>query len=436
MLMLYTNGMRILLTEGAGLTSRQVATQLDGMGHHVAVAVSSPLCLARFTRHVHALVPVPAFGPRPMDWFDHLLAVAKQQEIDVVFPTQEQVAVLSHQLSRLTDAGLATAVPPFPSLLQVQDKVSARSTLERLGISQPRSVVAHDVSGLASWATFPAYVKAPVGTGSTGVVRVVDTAGLVAAFSRFEAEGAVDDGGVLVQEAVTGTFVMAQCVFDAGTLVAFHAVERTEEGANGSASAKSSVAMPRLRRDMAHLGEALRWHGGLSVDAIVTERRPFVVDVDARLVEPANALAAGTDLVATFLAVATGTSVAPAPPSLVGVRTHQFLMAVLGTAQRSGRRRAVLAEVAGGDAARRLCGVGGRTPPHAPGLADGDPDDQRDRADADQAWPVAPFHRRCRLPVRPGARRMARTPATGSLGRAQSSISLKPWWEAWKPSPP
>ncbi len=175
---------------------------------------------------------------------------------------------------------------------------------------------------------------------------MVDTAGLVAAFSRFEAEGAVDDGGVLVQEAVTGTFVMAQCVFDAGTLVAFHAVERTEEGANGSASAKSSVAMPRLRRDMAHLGEALRWHGGLSVDAIVTERRPFVVDVNARLVEPANALAAGTDLVATFLAVATGTSVAPAPPSLVGVRTHQFLMAVLGTAQRSGRRRAVLAEVA------------------------------------------------------------------------------------------
>ena len=338
--------MRILLTEGAGLTSRQVATQLDGMGHHVAVAVSNPMCLARFTRHVHALLPVPVFGPRPMVWFDHLLAVAKEEEIDLVFPTQEQVAVLSHQLPRLTEAGFATAVPPFASLLQVQDKVSARSTLGRLGISQPRSVVIHDVSALASWTTFPAYVKAPVGTGSTGVARVVDAAGLVAAFSRFEADGAVEDGGVLVQEALAGPFVMAQCVFDAGTLVAFHAVERTEEGANGSASAKSSVAMPRLRWDLAHLGRALRWHGGLSVDAIVMEGRPFVVDVNARLVEPANALAAGTDLVATFLAVATGTYVAPTPPSLGGVRTHQLLMAVLGTAQRSGRRRYVLAEVA------------------------------------------------------------------------------------------
>ncbi len=338
--------MRILLTEGAGLTSRQVSTQLDGLGHHVVVAVSDPLCLARFTRHVRALSPVPEFGRRPLVWFDHLLEVARDEQIDVVFPTQEQVAVLSHQLPRLIDAGLVTAVPPFASLVQVQDKVSARGTLESLGISQPHSVVVRTEPELALWTTFPAYVKAPVGTGSTGVVRVVDASGLVAAFSRFKGDGALADGGVLVQEALQGTFVMAQCVFDAGTLVAFHSVERAQEGANGSASAKASVEMPLLRRDLAHLGRSLRWHGGLSVDAIVVDSRPFVIDVNARLVEPANALAAGTDLVSTLLAVALGTYVAPSPPSLVGVRTHQFLMAILGAAERSGRRRHVLAEIA------------------------------------------------------------------------------------------
>ncbi len=343
--MRYTYSVRILLTEGAGLTSRQVATQLDGMGHHVAVAVSDPVCLARFTRHVRALLPVPAFSRRPMAWFDHLLEEARRAQIEVVFPTQEQVAVLSHQLPRLVEAGLATAVPPFASLLQVQDKVSARRTLQKLDIAQPRSIVVHDVSELASWTSFPAYVKAPVGTGSTGVARVADAPALVAAFSRFKADGALEDGGVLVQKALQGMFVMAQCVFDAGTLVAFHAVERAQEGANGSASAKVSVDMPRLRDDLAHLGRALEWHGGLSVDAIVMDGRSFVIDVNARLVEPANALAAGTDLVAAFLAVALGTYVAPVPPSQNGVRTHQFLMAILGAAQRSGRRRHVLGEI-------------------------------------------------------------------------------------------
>jgi biotin carboxylase len=336
--------MRILLTEGAGLTSRQVATQLDGMGHYVAVAASDPVCLARCTRHARSLLPVPAFGHQPLVWFDHLLDVARQGQIDVVFPTQEQVAVLSHQLPRLIDAGFATAVPPFGAVAQVQDKVSARSTLERLGISQPRSIVVRHEADLASWTTFPAYVKAPVGTGSTGVVRVVDRRGLVAAYVRFKADGALD-GGVLVQQALQGMFVMAQCVFDAGTLVAFHAVERVQEGASGSASAKTSVEMPGLRRDLAHLGRVLEWHGGLSVDAIVTDGHAFVIDVNARLVEPANALAAGTDLVGTLLAVALGVYVAPAPPSLVGVRTHQLLMALLGMAQRSGKRRHVLGEI-------------------------------------------------------------------------------------------
>ncbi len=338
--------MRILLTEGAGLTSRQVATQLDGMGHHVSAAISDPVCLARFTRHVRTLLAVPPFGGQPMVWFEHLLDEARRAQIDVVFPTQEQVAVLSHQLPRLVDAGLATAVPPFASLVQVQDKVSARGTLERLGLAQPQSIVACDVSELALWTSFPAYVKAPVGTGSTGVARVVDQPGLVAAYSRFAARGALRDGGVLVQEALQGTLVMAQCVFDAGTLVAFHAVERVREGANGSASAKASVEIPLLRQGLALLGQTLEWHGGLSADAIVVNGQPFVIDVNARLVEPANALAAGTDLVAAFLAVALGTYVVPAPPSLVGVRTHQFLMALLGTAQRSGRRRHVLAEIA------------------------------------------------------------------------------------------
>ena len=64
--MIYTYVMRILLTEGAGLTSRQVATRLDHLGHDVSAAVSDPVCLARFTRHVHTLHRVPEFGPAPL----------------------------------------------------------------------------------------------------------------------------------------------------------------------------------------------------------------------------------------------------------------------------------------------------------------------------------------------------------------------------------
>jgi glutathione synthase/RimK-type ligase-like ATP-grasp enzyme len=343
---LYTYLMRILLTEGAGLTSRQVATRLDHLGHDVSAAVSDPVCLARFTRHVHTLHRVPEFGPAPLDWFDHVLGLAKRSHIDVIFPTQEQVTVLSHQLPRLLAAGLRTAVPPFAALEQVQDKLSALRTLARLEVPQPRTVVVHDPSEAVDWDSFPAYVKAPVGTGSTGVRRVTDAAGLADAVRAFIAAGALLDGGVLVQEALAGTFVMAQCVFDAGSLVAFHANERAQEGANGSAAAKASTEVRGLRAELARLGEALEWHGALSVDAIVVDARARVIDVNPRLVEPGNALASGTDMVSALLAVAMGTRPVTSPPSRPVVRTHQFLMALLGTAQRTGRRRSVLAEMA------------------------------------------------------------------------------------------
>ena len=343
--MSYTYDVRILLTEGAGLTSRQVATRLDHLGHDVSAAVSDPLCLARFTRHVRTLHRVPDFGPAPLVWFDCLLDVATRSHIDVLFPTQEQVTVLSHQLPRLLHAGLVTAVPPFASLEQVQDKLSALRTLARLEVPQPRTVVVQDPSEAAGWNSFPTYVKAPVGTGSAGVRRVTDAAGLAEAVRHFVAAGARADGGVLVQEALTGTFVMAQCVFDTGSLVAFHANERVQEGANGSAAAKGSIDAPGLRGELARLGQALDWHGALSVDAIVVDAKAYVIDVNPRLVEPGNAVAAGTDTVSALLAVAMGAPAAASPPSRAGVHTHQFLMALLGAAQRTGRRRCVLAEV-------------------------------------------------------------------------------------------
>ena len=223
-----------------------------------------------------------------------------------MFPTQEQVTVLSHQLPRLTAAGLRTAVPPFAALARVQDKVAARATLEAVGVAQPRSIVVRDRSALDAWSAFPAFVKAPIGTASSAVRRVDDRSELADAVLSLLG----DESAVLVQEGADGTLVMAQSVFDAGTMIAFHANERVREGVNGSASVKRSTDLPELRAAMDRLGRRLAWHGALSFDAIVTADGPVVIDVNPRLVEPGNAIAAGTDLVAALLAVATGT----APP--------------------------------------------------------------------------------------------------------------------------
>jgi predicted ATP-grasp superfamily ATP-dependent carboligase len=333
-----TPSMRILLTDGSGLTSRQVSTILAAAGHDVEVLTPDPLALTRFTRTVRYVHRVPPYGDDPVLWLEAALSVYGAGRFDVLFPTQEQVAVLAASPDRLAGAGIATAVPDFDALARVQDKVSAHRTLSRLGLPEPRTSVVADARDRSAWSTFPCFVKAPIGTASQGVVRLEGPAGLA------EAVHALGDTEVLVQAAADGPLVMIQAVFDDGVLVASHANLRAREGAGGGASHKTSVDLPEVRAHVAALGAGLRWRGALSMDAILTDEGPRYIDVNPRLVEPVNAQRAGVDLVAALLDVALGRPAAVQATGRSGVRTHQGLLALLGAAQQVRPRRAVLAE--------------------------------------------------------------------------------------------
>jgi hypothetical protein len=326
--------MRVLMTDGSGLTARQTANRLWSAGHEVEALAPDPFCLCRFTRHVQRIRRVPTYGSEPLAWLDAALAIYESDRFDVLFPTQEQVAVLASAPDRLSNSGVVTAVPPFSALRAVQDKVSAFATLTRLGLPQPRGSIRPE-----GWTVFPAYVKEPIGTASGGVRRVE---------SPDELAHASRSGRALIQAAVDGPLAMCQSVFDHGSLVAFHANLRTGEGANGGASHKRSIDLPEARTWLEVLGADLDWHGALSADVIVTDAGPVFIDINPRLVEPENAWQAGVDLVDAVLDVAGGACASSIQSSgRTGVRTHQLLLAVLGAAQRSSRRRDVAAELLG-----------------------------------------------------------------------------------------
>jgi hypothetical protein len=290
------------------------------------------MCLCRFTRHVRHVWPVPAYGTDPWGWLDAALAAYRRGQFDLLFPTQEQVAVLAAAPDLLESAGVVTAVPTFAALAAVQDKISAYRTLERLGVPQPRSAV-----GAAGWDSFPAFVKDPIGTASGGVRRVANARELSLATPAGRE--------VLVQEALEGPLAMCQSVFERGRLVAFHVNLRIGEGANGGASHKQSLELPDARAGLERVGADLGWHGALSADVIVTADGARFIDINPRLVEPANARRAGVDLVGTLVDVATGLTPRPQASGRPGVATHQLLLAVLGAAQCGRGRRGVAGEL-------------------------------------------------------------------------------------------
>ncbi|TMR90621.1 hypothetical protein [Nonomuraea basaltis] len=210
------------------------------------------------------------------------MAVYTTGAFDVLLPPQEQVAVLSRAADRLRGQGVVTVVPPFAALAKVQDKVSAFTTLTKLGLPQPPSAVITSAQEWAAWDGFPAYLKTPIGTATSGVRRLDGPADL--SDPTWPAED-----GLLVQREVPGPLAMVQSVFAAGELVAFHACARTREGARGGASHKRGIELPIVREHVRGLGGALGWHGALSADVILGERGPVFIDIDPRLVEPVNA---------------------------------------------------------------------------------------------------------------------------------------------------
>ena len=329
--------MRILLTEGSGLTSRQVAGRLGSLGHTVEILSSSKICLTRFTRYVSVVHDVPRFGLDPLGWLAAAERIAAERKIDLLFPTQEQVTVLSARRKYLS---VATIVPAFASLVRVQDKVSAFRTLKAIGAPQPPTFVISSADDLRQITAYPVFVKRPVSTASSGVRRAANSHQLEAAAREF----GLGQSDLIVQNQVLGPLAMVQAVADRGRLVAHHACLRLREGVGGGASLKESVILPGLAEMLARLVGALDWHGALSMDMIVTDSGAVVIDVNPRLVEPANASAAGVDLVAAMLDVAGGTPSSQQPVGKAGVRTRQTLLAILGAAEQQGRRGAVLGE--------------------------------------------------------------------------------------------
>ena len=341
--------MRILLTDGSGLTSRQVAGRLGAAGHTVGVLSPDPRGLARFTRSVRAVHPVPAYGLDPFAWFDAACEAMVSGGYDLLFPTQEQVAVLALMDRELEARGIATPVASFRAVAAVQDKVAARATLERLGLPQPNSEVLHTAAELVAIDVLPVFVKVPIGTATTGVHRVTDRPALEALADQLDRAGVFADGGVVAQNPVLGPLAMVQTVFDDGRLVAAHANLRVREGARGGASHKCSVELPEVIAALELLGRDLQWRGALSADAIVGPDGPVLIDINPRLVEPVNAWRSGVDLVGAMLEVAAGRSSERQPerqpPGRAGVHTHQLLLAVLGAAQDGRGRRGVIREL-------------------------------------------------------------------------------------------
>jgi hypothetical protein len=169
-------------------------------------------------------------------------------------------------------AGVPVAVADIASFGRVQSKVEFARLIDELGLPQPRWRLVADQDDLAGL-PFPYWLKTAFSTAGRGVRLVTDERSKAAAGLELFEDVA---GTGMAQEPAGGQYGQVQGLFDQGRLVAVHTSVQVGTGIGPSAAARLSVDHPQPRRDIAMLGEALTWHGGLTIDYLHQHGAPAV----------------------------------------------------------------------------------------------------------------------------------------------------------------
>jgi hypothetical protein len=307
-----------------------------------------PLCVARFSRWIRKVHRCPPSGADPLGYLEVVKSVVAERRIDVVLPTHEQAWLFAAAAPSLS--GIPCVVADAASFERVQSKIEFARLLDELRLPQPRWRLVCDHADLEDLA-FPYWLKTAFSTAGRGVRHVVDER------SRADAgrELFEQSGPVMAQESASGQYGQVQGLFDRGRLVAAHTSVQTGTGIGPSAAARLSVDHPTPRLDIAALGEALEWHGGLTLDYLHQKGEPSYIECNPRMVEPGNSAASGVNLPDLQVRLAIGEHfTSPPQPGRAGVRTHGTIALLLGSAAYDGTRRAVIAQLARA-IARRGC---------------------------------------------------------------------------------
>jgi predicted ATP-grasp superfamily ATP-dependent carboligase len=336
--------LRVLLSEGNSTSAREAITILGLAGHSVEICDPSLVCLARFSRFVVKFHRCPALRDDPAGYLTFVEKLLAERPFDVLLPIHEQGFLFSRVRERLASR-VGLALPDFKSYRTAHSKAGFSRLLDELGLPQPATRIVTSASELRDAVRFPCVVKTSIGTASRGIWFVRDENGLTLALQELDASNAFADE-VLVQDFIAGTTEKAQAIFSRGKLLGFHAYKQIAAGVGGGEAIKQSVCRPRVRADIATVGERLGWHGALSFDVIMPDdgASHFFIDCNPRLVEPMSAYLAGLDLVELLLGLSLGKTPVVASDSRENVRTHLAMQALLGCAARAGTRRELFRE--------------------------------------------------------------------------------------------
>ncbi|MDL2294760.1 hypothetical protein LJC60_09085, partial [Ruminococcaceae bacterium OttesenSCG-928-D13] len=221
---------------------------------------------------------------------------------------------------------------------QTQSKIGFALLLDKLDLPQPKwQELGQDSPGKL---TYPVWLKYEYGTAGRGVRKLRSKRQIEEAISTLSQQKA---NRLMLQADMPGRYGQVGAVFRHGKLLAVHSSLQTGVGVGGSAAARKSVHLPTAYAHIQKIGQHLCWHGPLTLDFILKNGKPYYIECNPRMVEPANAYMAGVNFPDLLIRLSTGCKISgDVKIGARGVKTHSMEALLLGIAETAGKRMDIL----------------------------------------------------------------------------------------------
>ena len=266
--------MNILLTLGRLAKGLELARSLSRAGHRVIIAEPFKWHLSKPSTAVKRSYVVTAPNDDMDQYLKDLLAIVRQEQIDLVIPVSEE-ALYACRLEPLLDGAAQVFGPGFDQMARLHDKLAFARLCHSIGLPAPETYPAHSPEARAL-ADRTDYVIKPI-HGCSGIGVELRRRGA-------PLRAGEDVPSNLVQEQIRGRHISSFSVAKDGRVQFTGLYEGDLYLGTVSVRFKRVDDMPAIEQWIARFVEAEAYNGFISFDFILADDgTPYAIECNPRL---------------------------------------------------------------------------------------------------------------------------------------------------------
>jgi hypothetical protein len=300
----------ILLTGGRAPATLDLARSFHARGHRVFVAESLPHNLTAASNATQASFVVPPPRQQPVAFVDALAEIIRQQQIDLLIPTCEEIFYVAMGLEKL--AALCTVfAEPIERLGLLHNKWSFIQTAQAAGLSVPETQIVETEADLhAAFTRWPRLVLKPVYSRFASRTRILPPAS-----TDFATLGASPISPWVAQEYLAGQPLCTYSVVHAGRLTSHAAYRSLFTAGQGATIHFQHADHPASLAWVERFVEAFGFTGQIAFDFIERDGTVRAIECNPRATSGIHLLAAAPRFPAAFLDAGMDCLFPPAQPA-------------------------------------------------------------------------------------------------------------------------